>query len=150
MFPFAVVAASHPPVALIRFFTMSQTRLPIRVVLFDWDGTLLNSYASDTRAYLAMFRSLNIQWTAREIEQHYSPNWYRVYRAARIPRNKWIEADKLWRKAYANESPSPAARSPEHLAACSHEPTAWVLSRAAAEIACVSRFANSSSHAISK
>lgn len=92
---------------------MSQTRLPIRVVLFDWDGTLLNSYASDTRAYLAMFRSLNIQWTAREIEQHYSPNWYRVYRAARIPRNKWIEADKLWRKAYANESPVllPGARS---------------------------------------
>jgi len=84
-----------------------------RVVLFDWDGTLLNSYASDTRAYLAMFRALEIDWTIREIERNYSPNWYRVYRAARIPRAKWTQADRLWRKAYAKESPAllPGVRS---------------------------------------
>ncbi len=56
------------------------------MVLLDWDGTLLNSYASDTRAYLAMFRALKIEWTAAEIERHYSPNWYRVYEAAKIPK----------------------------------------------------------------
>jgi phosphoglycolate phosphatase len=92
---------------------MSPAPLPARVVLFDWDGTLLNSYASDTRAYLAMFRALEIDWSVREIEQHYSPNWYSVYRAARIPRAKWTQADRLWRKAYARESPGllPGARS---------------------------------------
>jgi HAD superfamily hydrolase (TIGR01549 family) len=92
---------------------MKPSRLPPRVILFDWDGTLLNSYASDTRAYLAMFRALEIDWTVREIERHYSPNWYRVYQAARIPRAKWAQADLLWRKAYAAESPAllPGART---------------------------------------
>jgi HAD superfamily hydrolase (TIGR01549 family) len=92
---------------------MKPSPLPPRVILFDWDGTLLNSHASDTRAYLAMFRALEIDWTVREIERHYSPNWYRVYRAARIPRSKWAQADFLWRKAYAAESPAllPGART---------------------------------------
>ena len=61
----------------------------LRGVLFDWDGTLLNSYAADSAAYLAMFRELEVPWGLPELEEHYSPNWYRVYRAAGIPRGKW-------------------------------------------------------------
>jgi beta-phosphoglucomutase-like phosphatase (HAD superfamily) len=57
-----------------------------RVVLFDWDGTLLDSYAADTRAYLAMFRALEIKWGVEQLETHYSPNWYQVYRVARVLR----------------------------------------------------------------
>jgi HAD superfamily hydrolase (TIGR01509 family) len=91
---------------------MKRKQLPLRAVLFDWDGTLLNSYASDTRAYLAMFRKLGVDWGVAELERHYSPNWDRVYRAARIPRAKWSEADRLWTLAYAKESPAllPGAR----------------------------------------
>ena len=82
------------------------------MVLLDWDGTVLNSYLSDTRAYLAMFRSLEIKWTIEQIEKHYSPNWYRVYQAARIPQQDWRKADLLWRRAYAKERPAllPGAR----------------------------------------
>jgi pyrophosphatase PpaX len=84
-----------------------------RVVLLDWDGTLLNSYAADQRAYLAMFRALGIDWGIREIDRHYSPDWYRVYRAARIPRLHWGRADRLWRAAYRDERPPllPGARA---------------------------------------
>jgi HAD superfamily hydrolase (TIGR01509 family) len=84
-----------------------------RAVLFDWDGTLLDSYAADSRAYLAMFRALGIDWTTSDLERHYSPNWYRVYEAARIPRAQWEQADQLWTKAYAREKPNllPGARS---------------------------------------
>jgi HAD superfamily hydrolase (TIGR01509 family) len=91
---------------------MKRKRFPARVVLFDWDGTLLNSYASDTRAYLTMFRTLGVDWGVAELKCHYSPNWYRVYRAARIPREKWGQADRLWTLAYAKESPAllPGAR----------------------------------------
>jgi len=46
----------------------------LRGVLFDWDGTLLNSYAADTADYLAMFREMNILLGLAELEQHYSPN----------------------------------------------------------------------------
>jgi pyrophosphatase PpaX len=85
---------------------VSRTRTIVRAVLLDWDGTLLNSYAADARAYLAMFRTLGVEWGREEIERYYSPDWYRVYRAARIPRNQWKEADQLWRAAYAKEKPA--------------------------------------------
>lgn len=91
----------------------SQDRSPaLRGVLFDWDGTLLNSYAADSAAYLAMFRALEIPWGLAELEANYSPNWYRVYRAAKIPRTKWDVADKLWRLNYATQAPEllPGAR----------------------------------------
>jgi HAD superfamily hydrolase (TIGR01509 family) len=92
---------------------VNRIRLPAGVVLLDWDGTLLNSYAADVRAYLAMFEALEIRWGIRELEAHYSPNWYRVYQAARIPRSKWETANRLWRRAYAKETPAllPWARS---------------------------------------
>jgi HAD superfamily hydrolase (TIGR01509 family) len=80
-------------------------KFPTRAVLFDWDGTLLNSYQADLRAYLSMFQALGIRWTERDLAQHYSPNWLRVYRAARLPRSQWIEADRLWTRAYKLENP---------------------------------------------
>ncbi len=74
-------------------------------VLFDWDGTLINSYAADSSAYLAMFREMGIPWGLEELAQHYSPNWYRVYRAAKLPRARWDDADRAWRSQYAKHSP---------------------------------------------
>jgi len=82
-----------------------KTQTELRGVLFDWDGTLLNSYAADSAAYLAMFRALGVPWGLRDLEAHYSPNWYRVYRAARIPRTKWGAADRVWREHYSRQTP---------------------------------------------
>jgi HAD superfamily hydrolase (TIGR01509 family) len=91
---------------------VKRRRLLLRAVLFDWDGTLLNSHGADSRAYLAMFRALKIEWGLEELARHYSPNWHRVYRAARLPRSKWEEADRLWAAAYDREAPPllPGAR----------------------------------------
>lgn len=74
-------------------------------VLFDWDGTLIDSYAADSAAYLAMFREMGIPWGLEELARHYSPNWYRVYRAAKLPRARWDDADRAWRNQYAKHSP---------------------------------------------
>jgi phosphoglycolate phosphatase len=84
----------------------------LKGVLFDWDGTLLNSYAADTAAYLAMFKEMQIPWGITELEQHYSPNWYNVYRAANLPRAKYDAADQVWRQHYAKHRPKllPGAR----------------------------------------
>lgn len=91
---------------------MNRKRFSARVVLFDWDGTLLNSYAADLRAYFEMFRAMEIEWDVNKFEEHYSPDWYRVYRAVRLPRARWAEADRLWRLAYGRETPAllPGAR----------------------------------------
>ena len=60
----------------------ARANTPLRGVLFDWDGTLIDSYHADTSAYLTMFKELGIAWGLEELERHYSPNWYQVYRAA--------------------------------------------------------------------
>ena len=75
-------------------------------VLFDWDGTLIDSYHADTCAYLAMFQEMGIPWGLAELEKHYSPNWYQVYRAARLPRSRWKDADRAWRAHYAKHRPN--------------------------------------------
>jgi HAD superfamily hydrolase (TIGR01509 family) len=74
---------------------------PLAGVLFDWDGTLINSYHADSQAYLGMFRELGLNWGLEELELHYSPDWYTVYRAAGIPKEHWDKADNLWRIHYA-------------------------------------------------
>jgi HAD superfamily hydrolase (TIGR01509 family) len=84
----------------------------LRGVLLDWDGTLLDSFHADSAAYLEMFQSMGIGWGMRELARHYSPNWHRVYRAAKLPRSRWEEADRQWRRAYRRHQPKllPGAR----------------------------------------
>jgi HAD superfamily hydrolase (TIGR01662 family) len=77
----------------------------IEYVFFDWDGTLLDSFAADANAYKGMFGALGMSWSMEELKRTYSPNWHRVYRAARIPRAKWDEADRLWGRFYQKQVP---------------------------------------------
>jgi HAD superfamily hydrolase (TIGR01509 family) len=84
---------------------VSQKNKSLQGVLFDWDGTLIDSYSADSSAYLAMFREMGIPWGLEELARHYSPNWYRVYRAAKLPRARWDDADRAWRAQYAKHSP---------------------------------------------
>jgi len=73
----------------------------LRGVLFDWDGTLIDSFHADSQAYLAMFRELGLSWGLKDLQKHYAPDWYTVYRKARIPSERWDEADRIWRAYYA-------------------------------------------------
>jgi HAD superfamily hydrolase (TIGR01509 family) len=70
-------------------------------VLFDWDGTLVDSYHADSQAYLGMFQALGLSWGIEELAANYAPDWYAVYRAAGIPQERWNDADRLWRTHYA-------------------------------------------------
>jgi HAD superfamily hydrolase (TIGR01549 family) len=82
-----------------------NTETEIKGVLFDWDGTLLNSFEADSSAYLAMFRQMGIEWGLDELAEHYSPNWYDVYLAAGLPEQRWDAADTSWRKHYSGFRP---------------------------------------------
>jgi HAD superfamily hydrolase (TIGR01509 family) len=84
---------------------MSRRKQTLEGVLFDWDGTLVDSYNADTSAYLAMFKEMGIAWGIEELEDNYSPNWYEVYRAAKLPRKRWEDADRAWRAHYAKHRP---------------------------------------------
>jgi HAD superfamily hydrolase (TIGR01509 family) len=91
----------------------TKNNASIEHVLFDWDGTLLNSFDADANAYIHMFGALGMSWGIAELKRHYSPNWHRVYRAAGLPRGKWEEADRLWRQFYQKQAPKlqPGARN---------------------------------------
>lgn len=82
-----------------------KSRAPIDHVLFDWDGTLLDSFEADAGAYMLMFEALGMEWSIAKLKRYYSPNWHRVYRAAHLPRAKWVEADRLWRLFYRRQHP---------------------------------------------
>ena len=84
---------------------MNNGKSSIEYVLFDWDGTLLDSLAADASAYMHMFGALGMHWSMAQLKRHYSPNWHRVYRAARLPRAQWEEADRLWRHFYRMQTP---------------------------------------------
>jgi HAD superfamily hydrolase (TIGR01509 family) len=83
----------------------TKSKIVIEHVLFDWDGTLLNSFEADANAYAQMFGALGMTWSMDELKRHYSPNWHLVYRAAGIPRAKYDEADRLWRLFYQKQLP---------------------------------------------
>jgi HAD superfamily hydrolase (TIGR01509 family) len=83
----------------------TKNKIAIDHVFFDWDGTLLNSFEADANAYANMFDALGMYWSIDELKRNYSPNWHLVYRAAGIPRAKWDEADRLWRKFYQKQLP---------------------------------------------
>ena len=76
----------------------------LRAVLFDWDGTLLDSADACWRSYQRLFRELGIAFDREIFESSYSPDWYRTYEKVGLPRDRWDEADAAWLEMYADES----------------------------------------------
>jgi HAD superfamily hydrolase (TIGR01549 family) len=74
-----------------------------RAVLFDWDGTLLDSAAACLRSYERLFGSFGITFDRALFDAAYSPDWYRTYERVGLSRDKWDEADAAWLRIYAGE-----------------------------------------------
>ena len=88
----------------------------LRAVLFDWDGTLVDSAETSFRAYESLFRELGIAFDREQYRRTYSPNWHRTYEALGLPKVLWEEADLLWLRFFARESNALLPGVPEALA----------------------------------
>ncbi|MFI5184118.1 MAG: HAD hydrolase-like protein, partial [Vicinamibacteria bacterium] len=64
-----------------------------RAILFDWDGTLVDSAEKSYRCYVQVFSAYGIEYDRDAFERTYSPDWYRTYEAVGVPRERWPEAD---------------------------------------------------------
>lgn len=75
---------------------MSTVRQNPKAVLFDLDGTLLDSFPGHYAAYVAMFSHFGIAVTKERFLGSYSPNWYRTYEAFELNTDHWETADTVW------------------------------------------------------
>ena len=76
---------------------------PLRAVLLDWDGTIVDSAEGTFRCYVRLFDSYGIPFDRERFQKTYSPAWYGTYEALGLPRQSWEEADERWLRFYAEE-----------------------------------------------
>jgi HAD superfamily hydrolase (TIGR01509 family) len=74
-----------------------------RAVLFDWDGTLVDSAAKSYRCYVEVFAVYGIDYDRDTFARTYSPDWYRTYEDVGLPREAWTDADARWLDCYETE-----------------------------------------------
>jgi len=80
----------------------SQTQ-SITTLLFDWDGTVVDSARLGLAAYEKAFAALGIPFDHETYRAVYSPNWLTVYEGMGLPKEHWQRADELWTQHYAEE-----------------------------------------------
>lgn len=82
--------------------------LPARLdaVIFDWDGTLVDSAELSYRCFRRLFESFGIVFDRNAYAYTYSPNWIRTYEAVGLPEADWPEADSRWVRFYREEQSS--------------------------------------------
>jgi len=73
----------------------------ISTILFDWDGTLLDSAPSALLTFQKTFQQLGVDLSEEVYESIYSPNWYSMYEAVGLSRDRWDLADELWLRYHA-------------------------------------------------
>jgi HAD superfamily hydrolase (TIGR01549 family) len=76
----------------------------ITTLVFDWDGTLVDSAHLGLIAFQKTFAELDVAFPIDIYEAHYSPNWYSTYTALGLPEDLWARADALWLEHYGEET----------------------------------------------
>ena len=72
----------------------------LSAVLFDWDGTLANSFTATRHASLSVFAHFGIRMDEARYQETYRPDWHETYRQLGIPKARWDEAGALWSAKY--------------------------------------------------
>jgi len=83
---------------------MSTSTQSITTLLFDWDGTLVDSAQLGLTAFEQSFAALGVAFDHEVYREVYSPNWYSVYEALGLPKDKWERADELWTHHYGEQT----------------------------------------------
>ena len=76
----------------------------ITALIFDWDGTLIDSAKLGLVAFEKTFDELGVPFAHDVYEAKYSPNWYSTYEALGLPKEQWQIADDLWIRHYGEQS----------------------------------------------
>jgi HAD superfamily hydrolase (TIGR01662 family) len=76
----------------------------LTTLLFDWDGTVVDSAQLGLTAYERVFAELGVTFDHETYAAVYSPNWLSVYEGLGLPKEQWQRADELWTQHYGEQS----------------------------------------------
>jgi HAD superfamily hydrolase (TIGR01509 family) len=65
-------------------------------VLFDWDGTLVDTMGMIYRANVAALGTYGITMSRAWFQERYTPDWRRSYRELGVPEHLWDEMTGRW------------------------------------------------------
>lgn len=82
---------------------MSSLPRNLRAVLFDFDGTLVDSAEASFRCYQRTFENFGISFDRERYAETYAPDWLQTYTAVGLPRSSWEAANALWLEHYSCE-----------------------------------------------
>ena len=88
----------------------------ISAILFDWDGTIVDSAQLGLNAYYKVFAELGCEFSEEIYNANYSPNWDKTYEALGLPKEHWEKADTLWRFHYDQQTPELIEKAADTLA----------------------------------
>ena len=75
----------------------------MEAILFDWDGTLVDSLGAFHRANAAVMESFGLAFDIEAYRRHYTPDWREMYRRLGIPHDRLDEANGLWEATFADD-----------------------------------------------
>lgn len=75
----------------------------MEAILFDWDGTLVDSLGAFHRANAIVMESFGLAFDIEAYRRHYTPDWREMYRRLGIPDDRLDEANGLWEATFGGD-----------------------------------------------
>ena len=73
----------------------------VEAILFDWDGTLIDSLGAFHRANATVMDSFGLPFDVIRYRQHYTADWREMYRRLGVPDDRLEDANTLWQRTFA-------------------------------------------------
>jgi phosphoglycolate phosphatase len=70
-------------------------------ILFDWDGTLVDSLGAFHRANATVMNAFSLPFDEVIYRRHYVPDWRLMYQRLGVPDDRLDEANELWHASFA-------------------------------------------------
>jgi phosphoglycolate phosphatase-like HAD superfamily hydrolase len=76
----------------------------VEAILFDWDGTLVDSLGAFHVANAAVMNAFGLPFDEVVYRRHYVPDWRQMYVRMGVPGDRLDEANALWETTFAGGS----------------------------------------------
>ena len=79
----------------------------MRAIMFDWDGTLVDSIRALFETDAAICRQVGVPFDEAIFRRTFSPNWRLMYRTLGIPEDRTDEAEQVWATTFHPDQTRP-------------------------------------------